>query len=119
MTQDDPSEILLRGAKVWNAWREHHRGPLNFAAPRWYDSPGRGGVQVKGRNQLDFSDMNLSGVMIHSAFAEGLNLRNAVFEDAHFEEGDFSRADFTGANFFSTRFNNSSHFDVAFSLSIK
>ena len=105
MTQDDPSEILLRGMKVWNAWREHHRGPLNFAAPHWYNSPGPGGVQMKGRNRLDFSGMNLSGVAIHRAFAEGLNLRNAVFEDAHFEEGDFSRADFTGAGFRNTRFN--------------
>jgi uncharacterized protein YjbI with pentapeptide repeats len=49
--------------------------------------------------------MNLSGLMIHRAFAEGLNLRNTVFEAAHFEEGDFSRADFTGASFRSTRFN--------------
>lgn len=105
MTQDDPSEILLQGAKVWNAWRKHHRGLLNFAAPRWYSSPGPGGMQVKGRNRVDFSEMNLSGVMIHSAFAEGLNLRNTIFEDAHFEEGDFSRADFSGAYFRSTRFN--------------
>jgi uncharacterized protein YjbI with pentapeptide repeats len=105
MTQDDPSEILLRGAKVWNVWREQYRGPLNFAAPRWYESPGTDGVQVKGRNRLDFSEMNLSGATIYRAFAEGLNLRNTVFEDAHFEEGDFSRADFTGASFRSTRFN--------------
>jgi Pentapeptide repeats (8 copies) len=114
MTQDDPSQILLRGAKVWNAWREHHRGPLNFAAPRWYDSPGRGGVQVKGRNRLDFSEMNLSGLMIHGAFAEGLNLRNTVFDAAHFEEGDFSRADFTGASFRSTRFNKTILTDANF-----
>ena len=49
--------------------------------------------------------MNLSGVSIYKAFAEGLNLRNAVFEASHFEEGDFSRADFRGATFRSTKFN--------------
>lgn len=105
MSQDNPSEVLLQGAKIWNAWRQHHPGPLNFAAPRWYDSPGRSGKQVKGRNRLDFSEINLSGATIHKAFAEGLNLRNAVFDDTHFEEGDFSRADFAGAEFRNTRFN--------------
>jgi uncharacterized protein YjbI with pentapeptide repeats len=105
MTQDDPSQIVLQGAKVWNAWRELHRGPLNFIAPRWYNPPGSGGSQKKGRNRLDFSYINLSGVAIRSASAEGLNLRNAVLEDAHFEEGDFSRADFSGATFRNTRFN--------------
>src|SRR6266705_1143233 len=105
MTQDDPSKIVLRGAKVWNAWRKRHRASLTFAAPHWYNAPGRNGVQVKGRNRLDFSRMNLSGVAIHGAFAEGLNLRNAVFEDAHFEEGDFSRANFTAVSFRNTRFN--------------
>jgi len=40
--------------------------------------------------------MNLSGFMILEAFAEGLNLRDSLFEGAHFEEGDFSRADLVG-----------------------
>jgi len=105
VTPDDPSALVLQGATVWNAWRRRHRGGLSFAAPRWVDSPGRGGMQVKGRNHLDFSGMDFSGVSIHRAFAEGLNLRGAVFENAHFEEGDFSRADFSGAVFRSTRFN--------------
>lgn len=101
----DTSALVLQGAAVWNAWRQQHRGNVNFAAPRWYDSPGPGGLQIKGRNRLDFSAMDLSGVSIHRAFAEGLNLRGAVFRNAHFEEGDFSRADFSGAEFHSTRFN--------------
>jgi len=49
--------------------------------------------------------MNLSGLFIHSAFAEGLNLRDSVFSDSHFEEGDFSRANFSGAVFRNTKFN--------------
>jgi uncharacterized protein YjbI with pentapeptide repeats len=114
MSQDDLSEILLRGAKVWNAWRERHRGPLTLAAPHWYNAPGRNGVQMKARNRLDFSGMNLSGVAIHRAFAEGLNLRDAVFEDAHFEEGDFSRANFAGASFRNTKFNKTVLTDANF-----
>src|SRR5687767_10548664 len=105
MTQDDPSQILMQGAKTWNAWRERNPGPVSFAAPHWYDSPGRGGQQVKGRNRVTLSGMNLSRVSIYKAFAEGLDLRDSVFEDAHFEEGDFSRADFGGATFRNTKFN--------------
>jgi uncharacterized protein YjbI with pentapeptide repeats len=105
MTQDNPSEVLMQGAKIWNAWRERNLGRVHFANPNWYDCPGPGGLQVKGRNRLNFSGMNLSGVSIHSAFAEGLNLRNSVFEDSHLEEGDFSRANFSGATFRNTKFN--------------
>jgi uncharacterized protein YjbI with pentapeptide repeats len=105
MTQDDPSQILMQGAKVWNAWRERNPGPVHFAKPHWYDSPAPGGLQVKGANRINFSAMNLSGVSIFGAFAEGLNLRDSLFEDAHFEEGDFSRADFGGATFHNTKFN--------------
>ena len=105
MTQDDPSKILMRGAAAWNLWRSQNPAPLTFSAPNWYDCPGPGGVQLKGKNLVDFSAMNLSGTSIIRAFAEGLNLRNAVFEGSHFEEGDFSRADFCGATFRGTKFN--------------
>lgn len=105
MMADEASAVVLRGAKAWNAWQQQQPGRVNFAAPRWYDSPGRGGQQIKGRNRLDFSGMDFTGVDIHRTFAEGLNLRGAVFENAHFEEGDFSRADFSGAVFRHTRFN--------------
>jgi len=54
---------------------------------------------------MDFRGINLSRASLYRAFAEGLNLRNAVFEGSHVEEGDFSRADFRGATFRSTTFN--------------
>jgi hypothetical protein len=47
---------------------------IHFNAPDWYDCPGPGGIQIKGRNRLDFRGINLSGVSIDRAFAEGLNL---------------------------------------------
>ena len=105
MNENDPSKILMQGAAVWNEWRSQNPAPLTFSAPHWYGSPGHGGMQVKGKNRVDFSGMNLSGASIYQAFAEGLNLRNAVFEGSHFEEGDFSRADFSGATFRNTKFN--------------
>ena len=105
MPQDDPFQIIMQGANVWNVWRERNPGPVHFAKPNWYDCPGPNGVQVKGRNRINFNEMNLSGVSIFGAFAEGLNLRGSVFEDAHFEEGDFSRANFSGAKFRNTKFN--------------
>ncbi|WP_116367569.1 pentapeptide repeat-containing protein [Parahaliea mediterranea] len=105
MSDATAATVLMQGAASWNAWREQNRAPLSFAAPQWYDCPGPDGLQIKGRNHLDFSGMDLSGVSIYNAFAEGLNLRNAYFVGAHFEEGDFSRADFSGATFRDTRFN--------------
>jgi hypothetical protein len=87
MTEDDPSRILMQGAAVWNVWRSQNPEPLTFSEPHWYDCPGRGGIQLKGKNRVDFSGMNLSGASIYGAFAEGLNLRNSVFEGSHFEEG--------------------------------
>jgi uncharacterized protein YjbI with pentapeptide repeats len=103
--EDDPSLILIQGAAVWNEWRIQNSRQLHFEAPTWYDSSSPRGIQVKGRNRLDFSRMNLSGISIYKAFAEGLNLRDSLFEDTQFEEGDFSRADFGGAFFRSTKFN--------------
>lgn len=105
MTRDDPSRILMQGAERWNAWREQHPGPVDFTRPNWYDCPGPGGVQIKGENRVNFSGMNLSGLSVYNAFAEGLHLRNATFEGTRFEEGDFSRADFSGSTFRSTMFN--------------
>jgi uncharacterized protein YjbI with pentapeptide repeats len=105
MNEDDRSRILMQGAAVWNAWRSQNPAPVTFSSPHWYDCPGPGGMQLKGKNRLDFSGMNLSGTSMYRAFAEGLDLRNAVFEGSHFEEGDFSRADFRGATFRSTMFN--------------
>lgn len=105
MTHSDPCDVLFQGAREWNAWRERNPGPVHFARPHWYDCPGPGGLQVKGHNRLDFSGMNLSGLSIHSAFAEGLHLQNSVFTDSSFEEGDFSRANFSGAVFRNTKFN--------------
>jgi hypothetical protein len=40
-----------------------------------------------------------------TAFAEGLNLVGAVFENSHLEEGDFSRANFDGATFVNCNLN--------------
>ncbi len=105
MTEDDASRIVLQGAATWNAWRDRNPAQVRFVAPHWYDSPGRGGQQIKGRNRVNFSGMNLFGASIYKAFAEGLNLRDSVFKDTHFEEGDFSRADFGGAMFRNTKFN--------------
>jgi uncharacterized protein YjbI with pentapeptide repeats len=105
MTRDNPSHILMQGPETWNTWRERNPGPVTFSAPRWYDSPGPGGVQIKGRNRIRFDGMHLSHVSVYNAFAEGLHLRDAVFDGAHFEEGDFSRADFSGAIFRNTKFN--------------
>jgi uncharacterized protein YjbI with pentapeptide repeats len=103
--QDDPAEMVLKGAAAWNEWRGRTPGRITFSRPGWYDSPGPGGVQIKGRNRLDFAGVDLSDVDVLDAFAEGLDLHGAVIENAVFEEGDFSRATFAGATLRNTRFN--------------
>ncbi len=114
MAEDDPAKIVLQGPAVWNAWRDRTPSPLLFSNPHWYDSPGRKGAQLKGGNRLDFSGMNLSGASIFGAFAEGLNLRNSLFDGANIEEGDFSRADFSGTTFRNTKFNKTIFTDARF-----
>jgi uncharacterized protein YjbI with pentapeptide repeats len=114
MAHDEASTIVLQGAAVWNAWRDRNPAPLLFSRPRWYDSPGRGGVQLKGGNRLDFSGINLSGAMILGAFAEGLNLRGAIFDGTVIDEGDFSRANLSGATFRNTKFNKTIFTDANF-----
>ena len=107
MTEEHPSQIILQGAEVWNTWRQENPGQVSFGTPDWYDSPGPDGIQLKGGNRVDFSGMNMSNMNIYNAFAEGLNLRNSVFENTQFEEGNFAGADFTGARFRNTKFINS------------
>lgn len=102
MPNDD--RPVTEGAKAFLAWREANPdSPISH--PNWYGSTGPGGVQVKGRNRIDFSGADLSRLLIMNAFAEGLNLRGAVITNTVFEEGDFSRADFSEATFRNTRFN--------------
>ncbi len=47
--------------------------------------------------------MNLSGISVYHAFAEGLHLTGSTFDGTVFEEGDFSRVNFGGATFLNTR----------------
>ena len=111
---DSHEEIILQGASVWNEWRNENKGPVHFARPSWYDSPDSLGRQIKGRNRLDFSGLNLTHVSIHDAFAEGLNIQNSRIINCHFEEGDFSRANFSKTEFVNTRFNKTILTDANF-----
>lgn len=108
MAAGDPSVIVMQGAKVWNPWHKQHPIEARFNRPSWY----RG--HTKGMNDLDFSGMHFVKAEIFGAFAEGLNLRNAVFDGTVFEEGDFSRAYFCGATFRNTRFNKTTLTNAVF-----
>lgn len=106
MDEDKANEILRSGsAEDWKQWCAENPAGVSFSRPNWYDCPGPGGRQMKGRNRIDFSGYELRGISAYGAFAEGLQMRNAIVEDCHFEEGDFSRANFSGTTFRNTRFN--------------
>lgn len=109
-----PEEIILQGASVWNKWQEDRQESVFFSRPSWYDCPDSQGRQIKGRNRLNFSGLNLTNVSIHNAFAEGLNIQNAKIINCHFEEGDFSRADFSNTEFINTKFNKTILTDANF-----
>jgi hypothetical protein len=109
-----PEETILQGAKAWNEWRKQNPAYVSFNRPSWYNSRDAQGVMIKGRNDLDFAGIDLSGISVHSAFAEGLNLREAIISNAEFEEGDFSRADFSGATITNSRFNKTIFTDANF-----
>jgi hypothetical protein len=113
MTQN-PEQVIVQGAVAWNKWQEQNKSPVHFARPHWYDCRNANGIQVKGRNKLDFSGMHLANASIQHAFSEGLNFRNAKIVDCHFEEGDFSRADFSGTTFMNTKFNKTIFTDSVF-----
>lgn len=112
--QATPEEIILQGASNWNAWRKQNPAYVSFSRPSWYDSRDTQGLMIKGRNDLDFAGIDLSGISVYNAFAEGLNLRGAIISNAEFEEGDFSRADFSGATITNTRFNKTIFTDANF-----
>ncbi len=79
-----------------------------YNQPSWYSG------MNKGQNLYDFSGITLEGVDVYKAFAESLNIRNAVIRNVTFEEGDFSRADFTNCHFINTRFNKTIFTDANF-----
>lgn len=107
-------KIILQGAPIWNQWRKENMESVHFANPVWYDCPDRNGVQIKGRNRLDFSGLELTNVSIHNAFAEGLNIQGSKIAHCHFEEGNFAGADFSNAEFVNTTFNKTILADANF-----
>lgn len=110
-----PEEVILKGAAAWNKWQDENKQSVHFARPSWYECRDERGMQIKGRNELDFSGIHLTNASIHLAFAEGLNLRGAEIVGCHFEEGDFSRADFSNTTFANTKFNKTILTDANFS----
>jgi uncharacterized protein YjbI with pentapeptide repeats len=107
---------------TWDDWKESNESSLDIfngninaiRYPNWYSSPNRDGLEVKGRNVYDFSGIHLKDVMIHNAFAEGLNIQKSVFEDVYFDDGDFSRANFCNCQFINTKFNKTIFTDANF-----
>ena len=114
MSSDQRDLMLRGGAKVWNRWRQANSPDMTFSRPHWYDCPNRNGLQVKGRNRLNFSKLNLSGARVYDAFAEGLNLSGAILENVYFDGGDFSRASFAGATIRDSKFNKTIFTDASF-----
>jgi len=112
--QNQPEQIIQQGADAWNRWRRKNSSHVSFNRPSWYTSRDAQDLIVKGNNDLDLSGIDLSGVSVIHAFAEGLNLRGATISDAEFDEGDFSRADFSGAVITNTRFNKTIFTDANF-----
>lgn len=107
-------QAILKGVDFWARWQRENPVEINFTRPTWYDSPGQDGVQIKGRNRINFDGYTMKNVTIYGAFAEGISIRDATVDGCHFEEGDFSRADFSRTRFVNTRFNKTILTDSCF-----
>jgi len=111
--ENDIFETSLNEPKKisWEEWkREKKTSDISldlFNRPHWVG-------RFKGGNPFDFSGLELTGVSIFAAFAEGLTIKNAIFKDVVIEEGDFSRANFSGSTFINTRFNKTILSDACF-----
>ncbi len=95
---------------TWNDWLSANGEVGN---PSYINQPSWVGF-TKGNNSYNFSGINLTGVDINRAFAEGLNMQNAVLKNVNFEEGDFSRANFNNSKFINCKFNKTILTDAFF-----
>jgi len=116
------SQILRRGARVWNAWRDDYPwiipdltgiapsliecqlgpltgGPVNLANARLRGARlGRATLSEANLEGADLSEADLTYARLDRANLSYANLRNANLEKAHLVGARLMRADLSGAN---------------------
>lgn len=116
------SEILRRGARAWNAWRDDYPwiipdltgiapsviecqlgpltgGPINLANARLRGALlGRATLSEANLEGADLSDADLTNARLDRANLSYANLRNATFDKADLGGARLMRADLCGAN---------------------
>jgi hypothetical protein len=116
------SEILRRGARAWNAWRDDYPwiipdltgiapsliecqlgpltgGPVNLANARLRGARlGRATLSEANLEGADLSEADLTYARLDRANLSYANLRNANLEKAHLVGARLMRADLNGAN---------------------
>jgi hypothetical protein len=116
------SEILRRGARAWNAWRDDYPwiipdltgiaptviecqlgpltgGPINFANARLCGARlGRATLSEANLEGADLSEADLTDARLDRANVSYANLRNANLDRANLAGARLMRADLSGAN---------------------
>ena len=121
------SEILRRGARAWNAWRDDYPwiipdltgiapsviecqlgpltgGPINLANARLHGALlGRATLSEANLEGADLSEADLTNARLDRANLSYANLRNANLDKADLAGARFMRADLGGANLANAR----------------
>jgi pentapeptide repeat protein len=116
------TDVLRRGPRVWNAWREHYPwiipdlsgiaptltecqlgplsgGPINLATARLRGARLRGATLSEANLEgADLSDADLTYVRLDRANLSYANLRNANLDKTDLAGARLMRADLSGAN---------------------
>jgi uncharacterized protein YjbI with pentapeptide repeats len=117
MIMENEIDILRRGVKHWNRWREEHQGRLlqlphanlqglfqeglaikGFTAP--LSKVNFSGMNLRGAfiEGADLTDANLRGADLSEAVLNGANLRHADLREATLVDANLKGADLTGAD---------------------
>lgn len=100
MANPEHMEIIRKGARTWNEWREQHpeeRIDLRAAVLATLTLTGADLTEayLTGANM---SDTTLSGACLSAAYLAGANLSRAFLTDACLIKADLVKADLTGAD---------------------
>lgn len=90
MADQELLDILLQGARAWNAWRTSARVVIPDFSGAELSEKNLSGADLSGAN---FSEANLYYTNLQQANLSGANLFRA-----HFDEANLHRADLSGAN---------------------
>lgn len=113
MPNKEHLEIIKRGVKIWNQWREKNRDVVPYLIAADLSKINLSGVNLRGAQLIwaDFTAANLGKADLSMANLYGAELRRANLTEANLQmvnlcEAKIEGADFSGATFGGTMLGN-------------